>query len=476
MSAGVPLYANSTYFREEGNKHFKSVTGRSDDVEEDTRRLGLALNYFGQAISKAANAGEKCRACKNYCVTRLKLYALRVKQAGSEMDFKEEARRKEWIDEIVREGYEAVKKGEEAGMTSAWLDDIRQKARSAFDLLLKLYTRAEVVHRMRLLKLKEIIKLAESRDEEEILCEIHIIRFDECFKNGVRYLQEKNFVTARDSFEQAAQLAEETRIIIITLKNANPYTQWRFDEFEREVVKKQEDIDLHRLICEAYNSLEDGKRHFNVAMREHEDLNMEEVYCALDGFRHANNLSKDKAFAIELEAESSSFLAQLLCKVMHSYQIGDRFAMQCRSLVISSPNKNLQMTPWYREVLKILEDAQKRFVNRDTDWMKEREKILESLEDEIAQLRVERSHSDFIDYIVSKFPPRNGKEVPTGSEMETKKKFLKAFKAYHPDTNKKGNKEETKWHVLCEEITKKLNNRFVEVNCSSGIPPSSGDT
>ena len=68
-------------------------------------------------------------------------------------------------------------------------------------------------------------------------------------------------------------------------------------------------------------------------------------------------------------------------------------------------------------------------------------------------------------HLYAKVPPKNGAvlepSLSRDSKEQMKKAFLKAVTHYHPD--KKCNKESgIEWRVLCEEITKRLN-EFYEV-------------
>ena len=66
-------------------------------------------------------------------------------------------------------------------------------------------------------------------------------------------------------------------------------------------------------------------------------------------------------------------------------------------------------------------------------------------------------------HLYAKVPPKNGAvlepSLSRDSKEQMKKAFLKAVTHYHPD--KKCNKESgIEWRVLCEEITKRLNEYY----------------
>lgn len=141
-------------------------------------------------------------------------------------------------------------------------------------------------------------------------------------------------------------------------------------------------------------------------------------------------------------------------------------------LVFESPDIILQYTydtvlehfptGWYKECATGLAEIQKHSVLEEEKRKdKERQETLKLLKKEMEELNKHTKDSnDLLKFVYKKFPPKNPKHVlAEGYEKNLKKALCHAIQHYHPD---KIMVEEhgIKWKVLCEEITKRLTNKY----------------
>lgn len=91
----------------------------------------------------------------------------------------------------------------------------------------------------------------------------------------------------------------------------------------------------------------------------------------------------------------------------------------------------------------------------------EREKTIKLLKKELEELNKHTEDAtDLLKFVYERFPPKNPEHVLAAGYKENMKKALcKAIQHYHPDRiNVKDHG--IKWKVLCEEITKRLTNKY----------------
>lgn len=119
-------------------------------------------------------------------------------------------------------------------------------------------------------------------------------------------------------------------------------------------------------------------------------------------------------------------------------------------------------TEWYKECATGLAEIQKDSVLEEEKRKdEERQKIIKLLKKELEELNQHTQDSNkLLKFVYKRFPPKNPEHVlAEGYENKMKKSLCKAIQHYHPD---KINVKEygIKWKVLCEEITKRLTNKY----------------
>ena len=194
-----------------------------------------------------------------------------------------------------------------------------------------------------------------------------------------------------------------------------------------------------------------------------EDENTVDTACeALDLLSHAKLLTKEgdmNLFCKVKVYEGKLFLDLLLNKLE---------AKACFKAVLNVSMSHQWINKiWYQEAQDLLQKIEKaEIVVEDPDQRKT--KHMKDLEPEINKLNAtsNKTDIDFLNYIMDTFPPKHvgnfKKPEVTGTYAVMRKTFIKLAAYYHPDkVNSSIHGEKHK--VLCEEITKRVNARYVKL-------------
>ena len=126
---------------------------------------------------------------------------------------------------------------------------------------------------------------------------------------------------------------------------------------------------------------------------------------------------------------------------------------------------------WYKEAstfLKNMQDDKQR--QEDELWQNQRKVYMDQLTEEMRALELHKTdtNQEFLIFLFAKFPPKHRAEsewkhlLPKKGLDECgtwKKAMMKLVTIYHPDRVDRAVHSD-KYHVLCEEITKELTNRY----------------
>mmetsp|Transcript_5935 Transcript_5935/g.8876 ORF Transcript_5935/g.8876 Transcript_5935/m.8876 type:complete len:471 (+) Transcript_5935:36-1448(+) len=197
-------------------------------------------------------------------------------------------------------------------------------------------------------------------------------------------------------------------------------------------------------------------------------LTDDQKHDAMDAFKTAISLQDGKDTL--LEARSSVKLGNLWwsfakdqTKLDKNYMgRGHKYIFHSFILEESLRPMNFRQARWYQEVLLKMKKYQK--LKRDAfDQLSSAEKaVLESLKPTIEEIQKEagKNIQALIKFLYTKHPPKIDKSKHQLGELSSnqlKKALRKAILHYHPDKNCQG---DLKWRLLCEEITKILNNKY----------------
>ena len=213
---------------------------------------------------------------------------------------------------------------------------------------------------------------------------------------------------------------------------------------------------------------------------DEEVLNVELLWLCVDQYRAsmvAASRSYEGAVSHENEAIAASHLGQLFDKVLKSYpaartlylhaiHLADVITHQCGAVFFHCE--------WYQVAKKGIEEDNKRNEGFNAaEIARQREPILLKLKSELAAIETAVASFSGRDYsahavllhLYSKHPPKvenftfDPAALDKDQSEDVKKALMKAITHYHPDRtyNKSAGID---WLILCEEITKTLNNCY----------------
>ena len=220
---------------------------------------------------------------------------------------------------------------------------------------------------------------------------------------------------------------------------------------------------LNKIDCEF-----EIKRGFDLLKEyeEDDDINDKTIDAtsALTSFRNAyNTIEKMKKKDNKIEAICLSNISIIMWKIFN-YNNTNRMN-QIKGYVetvinyVRNKSPNLSNEKWFIESCNILEDINKRIQMRDDFEKDDEEKILKELHD-----RADKSHIDFIKFILEKYPYKGYKKTDD-IDAKFNKNPLSYIRnlvvKYHPDRYPKNTEEEKKKFVIIHEISAILNNIYV---------------
>ena len=218
--------------------------------------------------------------------------------------------------------------------------------------------------------------------------------------------------------------------------------------------------------------LNDGDNTLDEAIEGYETLQLELVYTALDKYRLAVTLARGED--IEIMCIAYTKIAKIYIGVFKDGIHKSKAKEYLNNVMELSKvmNGNMYTLDWYKDATKFLKDMQdEKQKQEDELWQNQRKVFMDQLSDEVKLLQSHEgdTHCQFLIFLFEKFPPKHRQVdewkhlVPEGEDngISMKKRMMKLVTIYHPDRVDK-TIHSSKYHVLCEEITKVLTNRY---NC-----------
>ncbi len=194
------------------------------------------------------------------------------------------------------------------------------------------------------------------------------------------------------------------------------------------------------------------------------ELQMDGIWAVVDHYKEAVVLTREKD--VENEAIALSRLGSVFHKVLKDYTRAHVYFTRCMELAFSMRPRLFDCQNWYRECRDALAEYQTKAVAADEAAAAEaRAPYLEQISEEIEALRkaADAGSHRLLKFVYQTHPPKDPKHTLTAEPCSDNLKslLLTAVKHYHPDKQRQFRYEE-KWCVLCEEITKKLNQAYMK--------------
>lgn len=187
------------------------------------------------------------------------------------------------------------------------------------------------------------------------------------------------------------------------------------------------------------------------------------LWAAVDKFKEAILLVREQDLEAEgaaLSRMGTAFEALNMPTWAHRYH----HAAVVLALSMNEVRPLVVSTKWFKESNEAVARFQAAF---DREEQKQndadRSEIKEQMKEELENLEREAAASaqSFLAFLYDGFRPKNAnhKLGSTDTKNATRAALRQAIGHYHPDKNP-ADEHGAKWHVLCEEITKRLNLKY----------------
>ncbi|CAI5500459.1 unnamed protein product [Closterium sp. Naga37s-1] len=188
------------------------------------------------------------------------------------------------------------------------------------------------------------------------------------------------------------------------------------------------------------------------------------LWAAVDGFKEAVVLTRERH--VDMEAYALSWLGHVYDVALQMDDIGHRYHQRAVQLVLSAVQSHpkLALSTWYCASVKAIDRHQAK-VRRQEEQQREQERgpLLAKMKPELETLSKmsESGWKQLLTHIYSKYPPKSGNgnlTCPSLNADDAKASLRTAILHYHPDKN---GEHGDRWKILCEEITKCLNAKYL---------------
>ena len=242
-----------------------------------------------------------------------------------------------------------------------------------------------------------------------------------------------------------------------------------------------DNIYLHRCILEGRLAIATGDKMLNRALQGNESLDTEELWSAIDMYHQAAILTRSRA--IETEAIAVARRGRVYAKVIRNEATARPLLRHAVVLAASLSPRSFHGVKWYDECVATLSMYQEREAaaedraeeKKRAEAAKAKEPVLKKLAPQLEAIKKEVAKFGpykLLEHIYEKHPPRiplfkkNAAkilaDVKSANVDTASKVLLKAISHYHADKNL-ASEFGLEWSVLCEEITKMLNEKYDKV-------------
>ena len=391
----------------------------------------------------------------------------------------------------------ALNDGNVSSKDSSWLEGIQDKifatvnATVAFSIQTMTNWKTRATMLMSVLRSGQQSSFAQSLVQTVIAYEIlkAVIKFDEV----------RDWKSARDALAELHRplteaIQQRDRRLRDGSLRCSPGMLLDLTELLQEY---EEEKKIFTARCDFHQHLFHGEQSLNQLLHEEEHLDMERAWSIIDSFRTAITAIKDPTsdhenpnyVCHESAAMGFSHLGRMYEKVIKMDTVANKLylaAIHHADVVTHTSGATFFHKEWYQTAKKGIEEYRQRRMAFDSAQVAAvREPTLVILKPRLDAIlaamgsfesQAYRAHA-LIVFLYQHEPPKEkntsaglGAGAPTSSTPEKlvldrdnkdamKKAVRNAVASYHPD--KQVNKESgIEWHVLCEEITKHLNNLY----------------
>jgi len=447
--------------------------------KEMEKNLCKAVAYYSSGLYEAAAAGDvvSVRSLARNLLVSYGYLAPRVKES-CRMD-------------VYSQALNAFKKAlDSAGgdTDKSWLSGTGAR-KGLVDLVVDMIDEVSTFLPTMQVDMREIVKQSErfvgkldkwTSVEEEKLCFGHsrVRQGEFMFNMAAMAMGDKNYVDALYLFKELYTVVEEAKRLLEFPTEAELETSDFISgkgPLWRDIKMLMTDIRIHTALGEALKEIHDGDKVLKEGIEGYDSLKLELVYNALDKYRLAVTLARGED--IEIMCIAYTKIARIYIDVFKDGIHKTKAKEYLNDVMDLSKvmTKNLYTEDWYRDATKFFKDMQDEKQRKEDElWQNQRKVFMDQLSEEVKELKSHEEDTDrqFLVFLFGKFPPKHRQEsewkhlVPKDEDdgMSMKKRMMKLVTIYHPDRVDK-TVHSSKYHVLCEEITKELTNRYNMLKC-----------
>jgi len=465
-----------TWKKQYGDQWRNRMRGAHKEMEQN---LCKAVAYYSSGLNEAAAAGDivSVRSLARNLLVSYGYLAPRVRES-CRMD-------------VYSHALNAFKKAIDCAggdKDKSWLSGTGAR-KGLVDLVVDMIDEVSTFLPTLQVDMREIVKQSErfvgkldkwTPVEAEKLCFGHArVRQGEfMFNMAAMAMGDKNYVDALYLFKELYTVVEEAKRLLDFPTEAELETS-DFNSGKgplwRDIKMLMTDIRIHTALGEALKEIHDGDIVFQEGIAGYDTLKLELVYNALDKYRLAVTLARGED--IEIMCIAYTKIARIYIDVFKDGIHKTKAKEYLNDVMDLSKvmTKNLYTEDWYRDATKFFKDMQDEKQRKEDElWQNQRKVFMDQLSEEVKELKSheEDTNRQFLVFLFGKFPPKHRQEsewkhlVPKDEDdgMSMKKRMMKLVTIYHPDRVDK-TVHSSKYHVLCEEITKELTNRYNMLKC-----------
>ena len=275
---------------------------------------------------------------------------------------------------------------------------------------------------------------------------------------AVRALDKEEFSRGFNRLMDAEQPLRTARQYLRVAEKLGEHGVYTIEEM---IESAEEQISMARVSSQSRKLTANADAFVEKAVNEAEEIDVDQLWVACDLYKQAI-LCAEK-LDMESESVAAAMLGRLLHRCMKLNDAGHKYYRHAIDGAAALHPRQFHQCVWYQHAMNGLNDLQKEIWEKDAKKKdEERKPILEELKEELEAIKKAADESAYkllAHLFETHIPKVEGWKKPVPATAENgKKQFLDAIRWYHPDKN---TQHGLKWEVLCEEITKHLNAKYV---------------
>ena len=481
--------------RLEGNKLYREMETECMGAQFRLMKGKRSIAQFTMALQFSENLDEQLSSIRSLGVVHLKAATL-FPSIATTLNATDIELAVYHFTQAMSNFVGALNNGNASSKDSSWLEGIQDKICATVDATVAFSIHTMTTWKTRATMLLGILGSGQSSSFAQSLVQTAIAY--EILKAIIKFDEERDWKSGR------AALAELHRPLTEALQQRDHFLRASLrcgpgvlmDRTSELLQQYEEESKIFAARCDFHHHLYHGEQGVEQLLHEDEHLDMERAWSVVDSFRAAITAVKDPTSSHEnpnyvcheSAAMGFSHLGRMYEKVIKMEDVANKLylsAIHHADVVTHTSGATFFNKEWYQTAKKGIEEYRKKRLAFDSAQVAAvREPTLIILKPRLDAIlaamtpfdsKAYRAHAVIL-FLYKNEPPKEkntgtGVGVPSSSSTAEnlvldrddkdamKKAIRNAVASYHPD--KQVNKESgIEWHVLCEEITKHLNNLY----------------